>query len=118
MKPLGVHHVSINVSSPSASIAFYTEVLGGSLRSDRPDFRFGGAWIDLGSAQVHLIENTAPPNLGQHFAILYDDLDAVVAELRERGIDVDDPKRVGTGRQTFVEDPDGNGVELHESGTG
>jgi catechol 2,3-dioxygenase-like lactoylglutathione lyase family enzyme len=114
MKPLGVHHVSINVSDPNASVDFYTNVLGGRLRGDRPHFSFGGAWIDFGPSQVHLIENSVPANLGQHFAILYDDLDAVVAKLRERGIAVGDPKRVGTGRQTFVEDPDGNSVELHQ----
>jgi len=114
MKPLGVHHVSINVSNTSASIDFYTTVLGGTLRDDRPAFRFGGAWIDLGSTQVHLIENTVPPDMGQHFAILYDDLDAAVTELRARGIAVEPPRIVGTGRQTFVHDPDGNGVELHQ----
>lgn len=117
VKPIGVHHVSINVSDPGASIDFYTTVLGGRIRDDRPDFGIGGAWIDLGSAQVHLIESSVPPNLGQHFAILYDDLDAVVAELRDRGIDVEDPKVVGPDRQTFVDDPDGNAVELHQLGT-
>lgn len=117
MKPIGVHHVSINTSDPEASTDFYTSVLGGTVRSDRPDFAVGGAWIDLGATQVHLIESTVPPNLGQHFAILYDDLDAVVAELRDRGIDVDDPRVVGPNRQTFVVDPDGNAVELHQLGT-
>lgn len=114
MQPLGVHHVSINVSDPEASIDFYTRVLGGTVRDDRPDFGIGGAWIDLGAAQVHLIETSVPPNLGQHFAIRYADLDAVVAELRAQGIEIDDPSPVGRGRQTFLRDPDGNGVELHE----
>lgn len=116
MRPLGIHHVSINVSDPSASIDFYTSVLGGTIRDDRPDFRFGGAWIDLGSAQVHLIESAVPPDMGQHFAVLYDDLDQVVSELRAKGVDVPQPKRVGSGRQTFVADPDGNRVELHQLG--
>ena len=118
MEPLTVHHVSINVSDPRASIAFSTEVLGGTVRDDRPDFGIGGAWIDLGGAQVHLIEAAVPPNLGQHFAVLVADLDATVAELRGKGIDVGDPVTVGPDRQTFVEDPDGNAVELHQVGTG
>lgn len=116
MEPLTVHHVSINVSDPAPSIAFYTEVLGGVVRGDRPDFGFGGAWIDLGGTQVHLIEATVPPNRGQHFAILYDDLDAVVGELRAKGFVLDDPVTVGPDRQTFVEDPDGNLIELHQVG--
>ena len=114
MQPLGVHHVSINVRNASESIAFYTEVLGLTQRSDRPDFSFGGAWLDIGVQQVHLIEGDVPDGLGQHFAIHVADLDAVVRELRERGIEVGDPKPVGTARQTFVFDPSGNMIELHE----
>lgn len=114
MIPLGVHHVSINVRDAAESIAFYTDVLGLTLRTDRPDFSFGGAWLDLGEQQVHLIERSVPDARGQHFAVRVADLDAVVAELRARNIDVADPKPVGTARQTFLFDPSGNMVELHE----
>ncbi len=116
MQPLAVHHVSVNVTDADESIAFYTDVLGGTVRTDRPDFGFGGAWIDLGSTQVHLIEATVPPNLGQHFAILVSDLDDAVAELRSKGLDVRDPSDVGPNRQTFVDDPSGNVIELHQLG--
>lgn len=116
--PLGVHHVALNVHDAAAAIAFYTEVLGGTERTDRPDFGIAGAWIELGSAQVHLIELPPPSNAGQHFAIQVVDLDGVVAELRARGLAVDDPVTVGTDRQTFIDDPSGNTVELHEVGTG
>jgi glyoxylase I family protein len=114
MEPLGVHHVSINVSDADESTTFYTDVLGLTRRSDRPDFTFRGAWLDLGDQQVHLIEGEVPDNRGQHFAIQVADLDATVAELRNRGIDVPDPKGVGAARQTFLVDPSGNVVELHE----
>ena len=114
MQPLAVHHVSVNVSDIDPAIAFYTDVLGGRVRGDRPDFGFAGAWIDLGASQLHLIEAPTPPVLGQHFAIRVADLDAAVAELRQRGVSVNDPSRVGPGRQTFVADPDGNTVELYE----
>lgn len=117
MKPLAVHHVSVNVADPERSITFYTEVLGGSVRTDRPDFAFGGAWIDLGATQVHLIEADVPPNMGQHFAILVDDLDDVVRELRAKGMEVEDGLVVGPDRQTFIDDPDGNAIELHQIGT-
>lgn len=116
MKPLSVHHVAINANDAEASIAFYTEVLGGTVRDDRPDFGIAGAWIDLGAAQLHLIELPVPPNMGQHFAILFADLDDVVAELRAAGIEVADPVDSGTNRQTFIEDPSGNTVELHQLG--
>ena len=116
MKPLAVHHVSINVADAAEGIAFYTGVLGGTVRDDRPDFGIGGAWIDMGTTQVHLIETNVPPNMGQHFALLVDDIDAAVAELRDKGISVDDAKIVGPDRQTFVEDPFGNAIEIHQVG--
>lgn len=115
MQPRGVHHVSINVRSAPESIEFYTDVLGLTMRSDRPDFAFGGAWLDIGGQQVHLIEGTVPTDRGQHFAIRVDDIDAAVAELRARGVEVSDPKPVASSRQSFLRDPSGNLLELHDS---
>jgi glyoxylase I family protein len=114
VRPRAVHHVSINVDDVEAALAFYIDVLGLTLRNDRPDFGFGGAWLDAGGQQVHLIEGTPPAALGQHFAVLVDDLDGTVAELRERAVEVSDPKPVGSSRQAFLTDPSGNLVELHE----
>lgn len=114
MRPLDIHHVSLNVPDVGEAVAFYTGVLGGTLRDDRPDFGFGGAWIDVGGSQVHLLEAVSPPTLGQHFAIRVADLDDVVAELRAGGTELADPSEVGPGRQTFLADPAGNTVELYE----
>jgi catechol 2,3-dioxygenase-like lactoylglutathione lyase family enzyme len=118
MEPLAIHHVSINVSDVDEAMMFYTDVLGGTVRRDRPDLSVGGAWIDLGTQQVHLLEAEVPPGLGQHFAILVADLDDAVSELRAKGIAVREPTGVGSNRQTFVRDPSGNLVELHEVGSG
>jgi glyoxylase I family protein len=118
MRPLGIHHVSVNVRDVAACLPFYTEVLGGTLRSDRPELGIDGAWIDVGDQQVHLVEAPVPRNLGQHFALRVGDLDQVVAELRARGIQVADPVGVGSNRQTFIDDPVGNAIELHQVGEG
>lgn len=112
--PQGIHHVSVNVTDVDAALAFYTTVLGCRVRDDRPAFGFGGAWLDVGAQQIHLIEAPAPPDLGQHLAIRVRDLDAAVAALRDRGVDVSDPAPVGTSRQAFCNDPSGNRIELHE----
>ena len=118
MRPSGVHHVSINVDDVEAALDFYVGKLGLSPRSDRPNFGFGGAWLDVGKSggQVHLIEGDPPRPAGQHFAIRVDDLAATVAELRAAGVDVTDPSPVGTSLQSFLSDPAGNQVELHEVG--
>lgn len=114
MQLLGVHHVSINVADAAEAVEFYTGVLGMKVRDDRPDFGIGGAWLDIGEQQVHLIETDVPDDRGQHFAIRVAELDATIAELRGRGVDVGDPSPVGSGRQAFLRDPSGNLIELHQ----
>ncbi len=117
MQALGVHHVSINVDDVGASVAFYVDVLGLAARSDRPDdLGIDGAWLDAGDQQVHLILAGVPAILGQHFALRVADLDEAVAEVRARGVEASNPSPVGTGRQSFLADPSGNLVELHQPG--
>jgi catechol 2,3-dioxygenase-like lactoylglutathione lyase family enzyme len=116
MQPLAVHHVSINVDDVDAALRFYCGPLGLEQRSDRPDFGFGGAWLDAGGQQVHLIEGKTPQGLGQHFALLVENLPGTIAELRQQGLDVSDPRRVGSSWQAFVSDPSGNLIEIHEAG--
>jgi glyoxylase I family protein len=116
VQPLALHHVSINVADVPAARSFYVDVLGLVERADRPDFPFAGAWLDAGGQQVHLIEASPPPYLGQHLALQVADVDAAVADLRALGVEVTDPKPVGTGRQAFLTDPAGNGVELNQPG--
>ena len=69
MRALGLHHVSINVEDVEAARRFYVDVLGAVERSDRPDFGFGGAWLDVGRQQIHLIEASVPEDHGQHLAL-------------------------------------------------
>lgn len=109
-----MHHVSVNVDDVEAALSFYVGVLGLEQRKDRPDFGIGGAWLNAGGQQVHLIGLAPPPSCGQHFALAVDDLRAVVAELRAKGVAVSDPAEVGTSIQSFTTDPAGNQIELHQ----
>lgn len=109
-----IHHVSLNVSDTTRALVFYRDVLG-MRELPRPDFPFGGAWLDAGAGrQVHLIEADVPPDQGQHVAFRVASMDATIAELRSSGCDVGDAREVGdTGiLQTFVFDPDGNRLEF------
>lgn len=116
-KVLALHHVSINVSDIDRALRFYVDVLGLTQRTDRPDdLGIEGAWLDVGDRQLHLIKQPdVPPALGQHFALLVDQLDITVSALRSQGLTLSDPTRVGQGRQSFLSDPDGNIVELHQA---
>jgi glyoxylase I family protein len=116
VRALAVHHVSINVDDVDAAVAFYVDVLGLVIRKDRPaDLGVGGVWLDAGDQQVHLILAPPPTARGQHFALLVDDLDAVIDELRARDVNVSDPAPVGRSRQSFLNDPAGNLIELHQA---
>ena len=117
MQPLGVHHVAINVDDVDAAMAFYVETLGLVPRDDRPDFGFAGAWLCAGDQQVHLVQAPPPSDNGQHFALLVDDLEATIKELRDQDIKVTDAFPVGTAMQAFLNDPSGNTIELHEPAT-
>ena len=112
-----VHHVSINVADVETAAPFYTDVLGMAVLP-RPDFGFNGRWLRTpGGGEVHLIEveGWVPP-AGQHWAFKVDDIDAAVAELRERGVEVAEPKPLPEtpARQTFFFDPAGNMIELNQ----
>lgn len=111
----GIHHVQLNVPDVAAAVDFYT-ALGMTVRDDRPDIGVGGAWLDVAGQQVHLLEAAAPSDLGQHFALEVDDLDAVLDALRARGVEVREPRALGDGlpRQTSIHDPAGNRIELRE----
>ncbi|VVJ18010.1 Uncharacterised protein [Amycolatopsis camponoti] len=109
-----IHHVAVVVDDLERAVGFYTRVLGFRLSADRPGTLGPGAWLDVGDQQLHLIEGAPGPARGQHFAVLVADLDAEVRRLRADGFEVSDPKPVGTARQSFLADPAGNAIELHE----
>jgi catechol 2,3-dioxygenase-like lactoylglutathione lyase family enzyme len=116
VRAIGVHHVSIKVNDAPKAARFYCDVLGLSVRADRPDLGFGGAWLDAGGQQVHLVEGELPRDEGQHFALQVDDVGATIDELRSRGLAVSDAIPIGRALQAFVNDPDGNLIELHQPG--
>ena len=111
----GVHHVSINVTDTAESLAFYVGVLG-LTEKPRPDLGFPGAWLAAGDQEIHLLEVAGfEPPTGQHFALGVDDLDAAVAELAERGVEMSRTSEIaGVCRQAFFTDPTGNLVELNQ----
>jgi catechol 2,3-dioxygenase-like lactoylglutathione lyase family enzyme len=118
----GYSHVAIMVDDLDAALAFYCDALGFSVLP-RPDFGPGtaGAWLQLGTAQVHLgtVDAMAPsagfPHLALHIpAASWDD---TMAAIEERGIEFLLPpsERLDFGkpvRAAFIRDPAGNVIEL------
>jgi len=115
MKMAGIQHVSIGSHDVGKSIEFY-QWLGLSVVPDRPDFGVGGAWLQAGGQQVHLIAtDKKTPGLENHFAFIVDNLDACLTELAAHDIQAyRSPHTPGAGYQVFIKDPSGNVVELNQ----
>jgi catechol 2,3-dioxygenase-like lactoylglutathione lyase family enzyme len=114
MKPAGIHHVSICVKNEDEARDFYCDVLGMKVLP-RPDFGFGGYWLDAGGTQLHLMHSEDVPAGSHHFALQVDDLDEAVAAIRAHDVDVFPVDHMqGAGRQAFLHDPSGNFIELNQ----
>jgi glyoxylase I family protein len=115
---LRFHHVSLLVADTHRALAFYRDLLG-LPEAFRPDLGFPGAWLAVGSLQIHLLELPNPdpvegrPEHGgrdRHLALVVDDLAGLVAKLDSAGIAY---TRSRSGRAAvFCRDPDGNALEF------
>jgi catechol 2,3-dioxygenase-like lactoylglutathione lyase family enzyme len=110
-----LHHVNLLVDDLDAADRFYGDVLGWPT-APRPDFGFPGAWYDLGHGQLHLVVvDEMPPPSGAHFAVEVADLETVMRDLKDAGIEVSAGGGTpGAGRQAFCQDPAGNLIEFNQ----
>ena len=116
-----LHHVSIIVSDTERALGFYRGVLGLETDDRRPDLGYPGAWLQLGEAQIHLLELPNPDPIegrpahggrDRHFALTVAELAPVMQALEEAGIAYT-LSRSGR-RALFCRDPDANAVEIME----
>jgi catechol 2,3-dioxygenase-like lactoylglutathione lyase family enzyme len=115
-----LHHVNV-VCRPGDTdrvAAFYAGVLGLARAPKAPGTDPRGAWFAVdGRAQVHISEREGTPHPDAHFALVVDDLAAVVDRLRRGGHEWRPADPVFGGGRGFTRDPAGNRIELLE-GTG
>jgi glyoxylase I family protein len=116
-----IHHVSLLVSDTRRALLFYRDVLGLEIDESRPVMSYPGAWLQVGAAQIHLLElpdvlrgATLQEHGGRdrHVALSVADLDGVVTAL-EAACVAYTLSRSGR-RALFCRDPDGNALELVE----
>jgi lactoylglutathione lyase len=116
-------HFGLRVADLDRSLAFYTGV-GYEIVGSVPDTPLGHlTMLRLPDDEFVTIELVHDPlraavDVGtaiSHFVINVESMDAMLAELAARGIDVDEPTSPDGSadfRTTWVVDPDGNRIEL------
>jgi len=125
-----LQHCGLIVADLDASRRFYGGALGLEEVPRPHNFRFEGAWFQVGADQLHLLvesETTsragsadpgpsATVGLANHIAIEIDDLGAARARLDEHGVPlIGGPMARGDGYdQVFLRDPDGYVIELFQ----
>ena len=114
-----LHHVSLIVADTARALGFYRDLLGLQVVPNRPDLGYPGAWLQLGEAQIHLLELPNPdpldnrPSHGgrdRHLALEVNAFEDLKQRLIQRKI----PYTLSrSGRQAmFCRDPDQNAVEI------
>lgn len=120
----GYSHVAISVTDVDAARRFYIDLLGFE-DLPRPDFGFPGAWLQVGTLQLHLgqVDEMKPSAGFPHFALHVptDAFDTTVESLRAAGVQFlgEPSSRVDFGTTVwaaFITDPAGNVIELTDVG--
>ena len=116
--------VIIPVSDQDRAIEFYVDTLGFEKRADIP-FGNGYRWVEVAPADAATTIAIAPPPEGATvggretgIALNTDDVDAVHADLKGRGVDVDaEVSRMGdpVPPMFWFRDPEGNSLLVVEA---
>jgi len=116
--------VIVPVSDQDRALEFYTGKLGFEKRSDTP-FGRGDRWIEVAPRGAATTLALMPPGEGEsagvdtRVAFSTEDIDADHADLRSRGVDVDEEvMRMGdpVPPMFFLRDQDGNRMLVVETG--
>ena len=134
IKVLGIDHVVLRVTDVDRSIDFYCTVLGCAIERRVDDIglvqlRAGRSLIDLVdvSSELGRMGGAGPgadAHNMDHFALRIEnfDEDALRRHLAESGIEVGEVKQrygaEGNGPSLYIQDPDGNTVELKGPASG
>ena len=118
MRVVGIEHVQLAMprGEEDRARAFYSGILGIPEIPKPPELaKRGGVWFESESLKLHLgVEAEFRPARKAHPALLVEDLRALVALLRERGIQVIDDEALEGFMRVYVADPFGNRIELME----
>ena len=115
----GINHLAFATPKYDEMMTFYTGTLGFPEAFTNRNAAGEPTLTYLQASRGTFVE-LMPAGAGRaagftHFGLYVDDVKAVAARLRERGVQVGEPRIIGSGSLTVnVTDPDGNRLEISE----
>jgi catechol 2,3-dioxygenase len=121
-----IGHVHLKVSDLDRSLRFYRDALGLTVTADGRPAGLSAVFLAAGDYHSHIALNTfetegaTPPPPGHtglyHVAFLFPDrheLARAVRRLRAHSVDISHATDHGATVSVYLDDPDGNGIELY-----
>ena len=111
-----MNHVHLKTENPEATAKFYVENLGATITSQRNDsFRLDLHGLSLNVSKFLTQQKRKQIYGMEHIAIDTDELDNLIAKLKDKGIHILEETVVSGGRRVFFfEGPDGVQLEFIE----
>lgn len=113
----GVQHVHLKTRDPKATMQFYVDNFGATLKAEIPGRGFR---LDLHGLQLNITTLIASQSHEQHYGIEHiavdtDDYAGTVERMRNNGVNILEEMAPNNGRRVcFIEAPDGAQMELIE----
>ena len=120
-----IQHINIPISDRERTRKWYEEVLGAEFLDRGPELNKRQLQLRIGSGEIHTT-HTAEPVPSGHFAVEIPDWDEMIANLDRLGVPYNTRTQSETaapgstygrreysgGYSTYIQDPDGNTIEL------
>ena len=108
-----IQHINIQISNRERTREWYEKVLGAEFLDRGPELNRGQLQLRIGSGEIHTTHTPNPAPSG-HFALEIHDWDEMIANLDTLGVPYTTPtiRAYSGGHSTYIQDPDGNWIEL------
>ncbi len=108
-----IQHINIQISDRDRTRDWYEKVLGAEFLDRGPELNKRQLQFRIGSGEIHTTDSPNPAPSG-HWAVEIQDWDELIANLDALGVKYAPPtvRAYSNGHSTYVNDPDGNMIEL------
>ncbi len=105
-----IGYVIVYVRDMESSLEFWRNKVG--LRERYTSEEWSELEVENTVLALHHSDNPTPRDTGIVFTV--EDIEKTVEELREKGVEVTEPKDIGVGLEALFKDPEGNTYHLFQ----